>query len=196
MSSPDPLRLPDAALVELPDLVGANLRGDHDGRGLRLGLACGLFNGGITWRLVQGALAGSAECGVDRRDVTAAWAPGAFELPMVARSFALAGTIDAVVCLGAVIRGETGHYDLVAGECAAGAQRVQLDTGVPVVFGVLTTESLDQALERSRPDEGNKGRESAMAAVEMVRLLRSSRLSPAPGPDAAIGGRRVSPVVI
>jgi 6,7-dimethyl-8-ribityllumazine synthase len=79
--------------------------------------------------------------------------------------------VNAVVCLGAVIRGETGHYDFVAGECAAGIQRVQLDTGVPVVFGVLTTENLEQALERSRPDDSNRGRDSALTAVEMVRLL-------------------------
>jgi 6,7-dimethyl-8-ribityllumazine synthase len=95
----------------------------------------------------------------------------------VARGFALAGKVDAVLCLGAVIRGETGHYDFVAGECASGIQRVQLDTGVPVVFGVLTTDTLDQALERSAPDETNKGREAALTAIEMVRLLRSGPFS-------------------
>jgi 6,7-dimethyl-8-ribityllumazine synthase len=177
MASSDQAQLPDSVHTELRGLVGTSIRGDRDGRGLRLGLACGLFNGGITWRLLQGALAGAAECGVDRRDLTAAWAPGAFELPLVARSFALAAEVDAVVCLGAVIRGDTGHYDLVAGECASGIQRVQLDTGVPVAFGVLTTETLNQALERSGPDEDNKGREAAITAVEMVRLLRSRSLS-------------------
>jgi 6,7-dimethyl-8-ribityllumazine synthase len=95
----------------------------------------------------------------------------------VARAFANAGKVDMVLCLGAVIRGDTGHYDFVAGECASGIQRVQLDTGIPVVFGVLTTETLDQALERSEPDETNKGREAALTGVEMVRLLRSSSFS-------------------
>ena len=118
-----------------------------------------------------------AGAGTDRRDVTVAWAPGAFELPLVARAFAHAGKVEAVLCLGAVIRGDTGHYDFVAGECASGIQRVQLDTGLPVVFGVLTTDTLEQALERSRPDETNKGREAALTGVEMVRLLRSGPLS-------------------
>jgi 6,7-dimethyl-8-ribityllumazine synthase len=176
MASSDVARLPDGALTELEGSVGATLRGDHDGRGLRLGLACGLFNGGISWRLLQGALAAATECGVDRRDLTVAWVPGAFELPLLARSFALAGGSDAVVCLGAVIRGETGHYDQVAGNCASGLQRVQIDTGVPVIFGVLTTDTVDQALARSGPDPDNKGREAVLAAVEMVRLLRSAPL--------------------
>ena len=106
-----------------------------------------------------------------------AWAPGAFELPLVARAFAQAGRVNAVLCFGAVIRGDTGHYDFVAGECASGIQRVQLDTGLPVVFGVLTTDTLDQALVRSQPDHTNKGREAALTGVEMVRLLRTKQLS-------------------
>ena len=105
--------------------------------------------------------------------MTVAWAAGAFELPLVARAFAAADAVDAVICLGAVIRGDTGHYDFVAGECAAGLQRVQLDTGRPVVFGVLTTDTVDQALERSEPDESNKGREAAITAVETTRLVQS-----------------------
>jgi 6,7-dimethyl-8-ribityllumazine synthase len=109
---------------------------------------------------------------VDRADVTVAWAPGAFELPLLARTLVARGA-DAVVCLGAVVRGETGHYELVAGECAAGIQRVQLDTGVPVAFGVLTTEDVDQALARSAPGEANKGREAAATAVEMARLVQA-----------------------
>jgi 6,7-dimethyl-8-ribityllumazine synthase len=144
---------------------------------LRIGIACALFNGGVTVRLLHGTLEGLQEAGTDRRDITVAWAPGAFELPLVARAFAHAGKVDAVVCLGAVIRGDTGHYDFVAGECASGLQQVQLATGVPVVFGVLTTDTLDQALERSQPDHTNKGREAALTCVEMVRLLRSGPLS-------------------
>lgn len=174
MTSSDETALPDGALESLPDLVGRVLSGDHQGRGARVGLACARFNGGITWRLLDGALGGLDSCGVDRADTTAAWVPGAFELPVVAR--ALASSVDAVVCLGAVIRGDTGHYDFVAGQCAAGIQRVQLDTGVPVVFGVLTTDSVAQALERSEPGETNKGWEAAVTAVEMHRLLRSAMI--------------------
>jgi 6,7-dimethyl-8-ribityllumazine synthase len=163
--------LPEGALDEVAARVGRSIRGSHDGSGLRVGVACGLFNGGITLRLLDGVLEGLSECGVDRSDVTAAWAPGAFELPLVARRFAISHDYDAVICLGAVVRGETGHYDFVAGECAAGIQRVQLDTGVPVIFGVLTTETFEQAFERSEPGEANKGREAALTAVEMVRLV-------------------------
>ena len=106
-----------------------------------------------------------------------AWAPGAFELPLLAQAFTRGGKVDAVLCFGAVIRGDTGHYDFVAGESASGIQQVQLATGVPVVFGVLTTDTLEQALERSEPDRTNKGREAAHTGIEMVRLLRSAPLS-------------------
>lgn len=174
MTSSDETALPDGALESLPDLVGRVLQGDHHGRGARVGLACARFNGGITWRLLDGALGGLDACGVARADITAAWVPGAFELPVVAR--ALAPSVDAVVCLGAVIRGDTGHYDFVAGQCAAGIQRVQLDTGVPVVFGVLTTDTVAQSVERSCPGETNKGWEAAVTAVEMHRLLRSAMI--------------------
>ncbi|NNN10092.1 MAG: 6,7-dimethyl-8-ribityllumazine synthase [Acidimicrobiaceae bacterium] len=152
--------------------VGQYLVGSHEGRGVRVGLACGRFNGGVTTRLLEGALAALGEHGVDRSDITIAWAPGAFELPLVARGFTLGEQVDVVITLGAVIRGDTGHYDVVAGECARGVQDVQLATGVPVVFGVLTTNTVQQALERSQPDDTNKGRESAETALEMVNLLR------------------------
>ena len=169
--------MPEGAFDDVAARVGASLRGEHNGTGLRVGIACALFNGGISLRLLNGALDALVDAGVDRRDVTLAWAPGAFELPLVARAFANAGKVDAVLCFGAVIRGDTGHYDFVAGECASGIQRVQLDTGIPVVFGVLTTDTLEQALERSEPDETNKGREAALTGIEMVRLLRSSPLA-------------------
>ncbi len=177
MAGSDLAALPAGALEDVAARVGTALRGEHNGTGLRFGIACALFNGGITLRLLNGALDAFGEVGTDRRDVTVAWAPGAFELPLVARAFAHAGKVDAVLCLGAVIRGDTGHYDFVAGESAAGIQQVQLATGVPVVFGVLTTDTLDQALERSEPDETNKGREAALTGVEMVRLLRCGPLS-------------------
>jgi 6,7-dimethyl-8-ribityllumazine synthase len=109
---------------------------------------------------------------VDESSITVAWAPGAFELPLVAARLAESGEYDAVIALGAVIRGATGHYEHVAGQCAAGLARVALDTGVPVVFGVLTTETVDQAIERAGTKAGNKGYEAAETAVEMADLLR------------------------
>jgi 6,7-dimethyl-8-ribityllumazine synthase len=138
-----------------------------------VGLACAEFNGGITDRLLAGALDGLEEAGNDLSGSIIAWVPGAFELPVAAQRLAQSGAVDAVICLGAVIRGDTGHYELVAGECASGLQRVQLDTGVPVVFGVLTTETVDQALARSENDETNKGREAAATALSTVTVLDS-----------------------
>jgi 6,7-dimethyl-8-ribityllumazine synthase len=144
------------------------LRGD----GLRVALACSRFNDLITERLRAGARDSLVRHGVDEASITEAWVPGAFELPLVAGRLAASGEFDAVIALGAVIRGATGHYEFVAGQCAAGLQRVQLDTGVPVVFGVLTTDTLEQALERAGVKAGNKGYEAAMTAIEMVDLLR------------------------
>jgi 6,7-dimethyl-8-ribityllumazine synthase len=106
-------------------------------------------------------------------DVHVAWVPGAFELPLVAKRFAQSGAVDAVVCIGAVIRGETPHFEYVAGECAAGVTRASLDTGVPIAFGVLTVEDREQALERIGGREGHKGEEAAATAIEMVSLLRN-----------------------
>jgi 6,7-dimethyl-8-ribityllumazine synthase len=148
-----------------------SVQGEVDGTGVRVGLVCGRFNDHITDRLVEGAENALAVHGVAEADVTQVWVPGAFEAPMAARALITNGHVDAVVCLGAVIRGETSHYDFVAGECARGIQQVQLDTGVPVVFGVLTTENLEQALARSS-EEDNKGEESVRTALEMVDLLR------------------------
>jgi 6,7-dimethyl-8-ribityllumazine synthase len=159
--------------------VGSYLVGSLEGRGLRIGIACGRFNGAITTRLLESALDALRECAVERSDITVAWAPGAFELPLLARSFVHATTpVDAVIVLGAVIRGDTGHYEVVANECARGVQHIQLSSGVPVIFGVLTVNTVDQALERSLPDETNKGRESALTAIEMVRVLRLRPLGP------------------
>ncbi len=177
MAGSDLAPLADDAIEGASAQVGATLAGGHEGTGLRIGIACARFNGGVTLRLLEGALGALDEAGTDRRDVTVAWAPGAFELPLVARAFAHAGKVDAVLAFGAVIRGDTSHYDFVAGQCASGLQQVQLTTGVPVVFGVLTTETLEQALERSESDEANKGREAALTGIEMVRLLRTTALS-------------------
>jgi 6,7-dimethyl-8-ribityllumazine synthase len=144
------------------------LRGD----GLRVAIAASRFNDLITERLLSGARDGLVRHGVDEASITVAWAPGAFELPLVAQRLAASGEYDAVICVGAVIRGATGHYEHVAGQCAAGIERVQLDTGVPVVFGVLTTENVEQAIERAGTKAGNKGYESAETAIEMADLLR------------------------
>jgi 6,7-dimethyl-8-ribityllumazine synthase len=144
----------------------------RDGLGLRVAIACARFNDHITVRLLDGARRGLAECKVDEIDVTEVWVPGAFELPLVAKAFAESGEVDAVICLGCVIRGETAHFEHVAGQAAAGIQRAGLDTGVPIVFGVLTTENLDQALARSDDAGGdNAGEEGARTAVEMARLI-------------------------
>lgn len=147
--------------------------GALDGSGLRVALVCSRFNGFITDSLLAGATDGLRRHGVAEDDIDVAWVPGAFELPLVAHRLASAGSYDAVAVLGAVIRGATSHYDLVAGQCAAGVTRAQLDTGVPVIFGVLTTETVEQAIERAGTKAGNKGYEAAEAAIEMSQLLRA-----------------------
>lgn len=144
------------------------------GTGVRVALVCGRFNDHITDRLLAGASEALASAGVADDDVHLTWVPGAFEVPLAAKTWAASGRVDAVIGLGAVIRGETGHYDFVAGECARGIQDAQLATGVPIVFGVLTTENVEQALERSSDDD-NKGAESARTALEMVATLRGIR---------------------
>jgi len=149
-----------------------NYEGQLRGDGLRVAIAASRFNDFITERLLAGARDSLLRHGVDEASITVAWAPGAFELPLVAQRLAASGEYDAVICVGAVIRGATGHYEHVAGQCAAGIERVQLDTGIPVIFGVLTTENVEQAVERSGTKAGNKGFESAMTAIEMADLLR------------------------
>ena len=144
------------------------LRGD----GLRVAIVCARFNDLITERLLAGARDGLIRHGVDDGSLAVAWAPGAFELPLIAQRLAASGEYDAVIALGAVIRGDTDHYTHVAGQCANGLQRVQLDTGVPVVFGVLTVDTIEQAIERAGTKAGNKGYEAAEVAIEMADLLR------------------------
>ena len=129
------------------------------------------FNDEVTARLVEGARAALEHHGVDADAITVVWVPGAFELPLVARRLGASGEVDAVICLGAVIRGETDHYTHVATQCAAGLQRAQLDTGVPVVFGVLTTDTTEDAVARAGGRHGNKGEEAAETAIEMVDVL-------------------------
>jgi 6,7-dimethyl-8-ribityllumazine synthase len=140
--------------------------------GLRIAIAAARFNDFIVGPLLRGALDALARNGAAPGDITVARVPGAFELPLVARSMALSKRFDAVIALGAVIRGDTPHFDYVAGECAAGLTRVALDSGVPIIFGVLTTDSVEQANDRAGGKEGNKGADAALTAVEMVSLLR------------------------
>jgi 6,7-dimethyl-8-ribityllumazine synthase len=144
-----------------------------DGSGMRVAVVAGRFNDHVTAPLLEGALGWLDGHGVPRAGVPVYWVPGAFEIPLVAKRLAESGEIDAVVCLGAVIRGGTPHFEYVAGECAAGVSRAALDTGVPCAFGVLTTDDLDQAQARAGGAEGNKGEEAAATAVEMVHLLRA-----------------------
>ena len=147
-----------------------------DGAGLKVAVVSARWNSHVTLRLLDGVRRGLAAAGVAAADVTEDWVPGAFELPLAAKTWALTGRVDAVICLGCVIRGETTHYEMVAGECARGIQNAQLDTGVPIVFGALTVENLDQALARSEPPGGhNVGEDGAAVAVEMARLVQRTR---------------------
>lgn len=145
---------------------------DLDAAGMCLAIVAGRFNEHITSRLVDGASTTLAERGVTDA-VSVYWVPGAFEIPLVAKRLAGSGTVDAIICLGAVVRGETAHFEYVAGPCASGVAAAALDTGVPIIFGVLTTDDEEQALDRAGGREGNKGSEAALTAIEMVRLLRS-----------------------
>ena len=151
------------------------LEGPLNGSSLRIGLVAGRFNDFVSSSLVAGTWNRLVALGVTDDDVDLAWVAGAFEVPLAARAMAESGRYDAVVCLGAVIRGETAHFDYVAGEAAAGIMRAGYDTGVPVVFGVLTTDTVEQAMERADEERGNKGADCADAAVEMVRLLAAIR---------------------
>lgn len=145
--------------------------GTLEARGRRFAVVASRFNGVVTEKLVEGALAAFRKLGIAPDDLEVIWTPGAFELPLAAGRLANSGQFDAVVCLGAVIRGETPHFEYVAGETARGVQQVALESGVPCTFGVLTTNTLEQALDRAGGKHGNKGWDAATAAVEMASLL-------------------------
>lgn len=147
------------------------LKGDLNGQGLRVGIVVARFNEVITKLLLNGALETLTRCGVRDADITVAWVPGSFELPVVARAFAKSGRCDAVICLGAVIRGETTHYDMVAGQAQSGAGAVGMETGIPTVFGVLTTENMEQAINRAGGKSGNMGANAALAAIETASVI-------------------------
>ena len=149
------------------------LRGSLNGDGLRLGVVVAEFNEFITSRLLEGAKTALVSHGVNEDNVTIAWVPGSFEIPLVAREMAQSGQYDAVICLGAVIRGETDHYNYVAGEAAKGVASASVSTGIPVIFGVLTTDTVEQAINRAGGKQGNTGYNAGVSAVRMVNLMRS-----------------------
>lgn len=140
--------------------------------GQRIGIVAGRFNEFITGKLLSGAIDAFVRHGGDEKDVDVAWVPGAFEIPLVAQKMVQCGKYDAVICLGAVIRGATPHFDMVANEATKGVAHVGLKTGVPVIFGILTTDSIEQAVERAGTKAGNKGFEAAVTAIEMINLLK------------------------
>lgn len=148
------------------------IEGDQNARGLRFGLVVSRFNDFITSNLLTGSLDVFSQCGVDEADLKVLKVPGAFELPQAARKLCSTGNFDAVVCLGAVIRGETSHFDYICAEASRGLGQVGLEFNVPVLFGVLTTENLEQAVARSGSGSSNKGRETALAAIEMATLYK------------------------
>jgi 6,7-dimethyl-8-ribityllumazine synthase len=148
------------------------LEGSTDGTGLRVCVVVARWNEFVTRKLLEGAVSTLRERGLAEQDVTVAWVPGAFEVPTAAKWAAGSGKFEAVICLGAVIRGETAHFEYVAGGAAEGIAAVSRETGVPVMFGVLTVDSVDQALARAGGKDGHKGSESALAAIEMVNLRR------------------------
>ena len=149
------------------------LSGDLNGQGLRVAVVVARFNELVTRPLLNAAIGTLTRYGVVDDDINVVWVPGAFELPVVAKSLAKTSRFDTIVCLGAVIRGETGHYDMVAGNAARGISQVGVDTGVPTIFGVLTTENMDQALNRAGGKAGNMGANAAAAAIETARLVQA-----------------------
>lgn len=175
------------------DAVGPEgILGSADGTGLRIAVACSRFNANVTDLLLEGALNELDRRGVAEHDRTVVWVSGAFELPLAAMTAARTGRYDAIICLGAVIRGETSHYELVAEQCAAGIQRVQLEMNLPVVFGVLTTDNLEQALARAGGTHGHKGTEAALTAIEMVSVVHQLGRAQ-PGGAHSLGAAQKAP---
>ena len=153
----------------MANYIEGNLKAD----GKKFGIVVSRFNSFISEKLLDGALDSLARSGAQDSDIDVARVPGAFEIPLIAKKMAAAGKYDAVICLGVVIRGSTPHFDVVVNEVSKGAAQVGLDSGIPVLFGVLTTETIEQAIERSGTKAGNKGAEVAVAAIEMANLINS-----------------------
>jgi 6,7-dimethyl-8-ribityllumazine synthase len=153
-------------------LKPGNVRGGLSAAGLRIGVVASQFNNFITDRLLAGALDALQQAGAASEQLQIVRVPGSFELPVVAKKLAATGRFDSIICIGCVLRGETSHYDVVVSETARGIQRAQLDTGVPLIFCVLTCDTLEQAIDRAGLKSGNKGYEAGLAAVEMAQLMR------------------------
>jgi 6,7-dimethyl-8-ribityllumazine synthase len=153
-------------------LKPANVRGGLSAAGLRIGVVASQFNNFITDRLLAGALDALQQAGATEGQIEIARVPGSFELPIIAKKLAARGRFDSIICIGCVLRGETSHYDVVVSETARGIQLAQLDTGVPLIFCVLTCDTLEQAIDRAGLKSGNKGYEAGLAAVEMAQLVR------------------------
>ena len=147
------------------------LEGNLQGTGRKIGIVVSRFNSFISEKLLEGAIDSLVRSGVNTGDIVVARVPGAFEIPLVAQKMAKSGRHDAVICLGAIIRGATPHFDYVAGEVSKGTAQVMLDAGIPVLFGVLTTDTIEQAIERAGTKAGNKGSDVAVAALEMINLM-------------------------
>ncbi|MEZ5083708.1 MAG: 6,7-dimethyl-8-ribityllumazine synthase [Bacteroidales bacterium] len=141
-------------------------------KGLRFGIVVGRFNEFISSKLLGGALDALKRHDADEKNIDMVWSPGSYEIPLIAKKMAKSGNYDAVICLGAVIRGATPHFDFVANEVAKGVAQAGLETEVPIIFGVLTTDSIEQAIERAGTKSGNKGFDAAMAAIEMANLMK------------------------
>ncbi|MGX2969896.1 6,7-dimethyl-8-ribityllumazine synthase [Ursidibacter sp. B-7004-1] len=150
----------------------AKIEGNLVATGLKFGIVCGRFNDFINDKLLSGATDTLLRHGASAEDIDTAWVPGAFEIPLVAKKMAESGRYDAIICIGTVIRGSTTHYDYVCNEAAKGIGAITLQTGIPVMFGVLTTENIEQAIERAGTKAGNKGAECALGAIEMANLLK------------------------
>ena len=148
------------------------IEGQLIAKGMRFAIIASRFNEFISSKLMEGAIDALVRHDVSKEDITVCWVPGAFEMPVVAKKLAVTGAYDAIICVGAVIRGATSHFDYVANEVSKGIASVSLDTGVPISFGVLTTDNIEQAIERAGTKAGNKGFDSAMAAIEMVSLFK------------------------
>lgn len=141
--------------------------------GMKVGIIASRFNSFIVEKLLEGAVDGLVRHGVEEQNIDACWVPGAFEIPVVAQKMAMSGKYDAVICVGAVIRGSTSHYELVVNETTKGIAQVGMKSGIPVLFGVIATENIEQAIERSGSKAGNKGYECALGAIEMVNVMRT-----------------------
>ena len=148
------------------------IEGKLDAKGLKFGIVIARFNEFISGKLLSGCLDGLIRHGADDQNIDVIWSPGAFEIPLLAKRMAQSKKYDAIVCLGAVIRGATPHFDYVASEVSKGVAHVGLETGFPVIFGVLTTENIEQAIERAGTKSGNKGFDAALAAIEMANLMK------------------------